>query len=65
MKVKYDADVDAVIITFRGTRIRDSDEVTPNVIVDFGEDGEVVRVEVLSASRVIDDVEQVTYEKRR
>jgi uncharacterized protein YuzE len=63
MKIKYDPDVDALTITFRDVRIEESDEITPNVIADFGEDGEVVGLEVLSASHVIEDVENVRFEK--
>lgn len=63
MKIKYDPDVDALTITFRNVRIEESDEITPNVIADFGEDGEVVGLEVLSASQVIENLDDVRYEK--
>ena len=33
---------------------RESDEVRPGVIADFGYDGGVVRFEVLNASKVVD-----------
>ena len=54
MKVEYDAQTDALTISLREARIRESDEVRPGVIVDFGDDGAVVRFEILDASKVVD-----------
>ena len=42
MKVEYDAHTDALTISLREARIRESDEVRPGVIVDFGDDGGVL-----------------------
>jgi uncharacterized protein YuzE len=61
MKVIYDRETDSLIITLRETPIRESDEVRPGVIADFGEDGGVVRFEVLRASRVVEDAERVQF----
>jgi uncharacterized protein YuzE len=61
MKVIYDRETDSLVITLRNTPIRESDEVRPGVIADFGEDGGVVRFEVLCASRVVEDAEQVQF----
>ena len=54
MKISYDAEVDALSITFREARIKESDEVRPGVIADFGYDGGVVGFEVLEASKVVE-----------
>lgn len=54
MKVTYDPETDTLTITLRPDRIRESDEVRPGVIVDYGHDGGVVRFEVLDASKVVD-----------
>ena len=63
MKVIYDRETDSLLITLRDAPIRESDEVRPGVIADFGEDGGVVRCkfEVLRASRVVEDAEQVQF----
>jgi uncharacterized protein YuzE len=61
MKVIYDRATDSLIITLREVPIRESDEVRPGVIADFGEDGGVVRFEVLRASRVVEDTERVQF----
>ena len=39
MKVTYDRETDSLVITLRDAPIRESDEVRPGVIADFGEDG--------------------------
>ena len=53
MKVVYDRETDTLMITLRDERIRESDEIRPGVIVDFGYDGGIVRLEVLRASTVV------------
>jgi uncharacterized protein YuzE len=50
MKVEYDKETDTLTITLRDARVKESDEVRPGVIADFGYDGEVVGFEVLDAS---------------
>ena len=61
MKVISDRETDSLLITLRDAPIQKSDEVRPGVIADFGEDGDVVRFEVLGASRVVEDAEQVQF----
>ena len=54
MKVEYGPHTDTLTIPLREARMRESDELRPGVIVDFGEDGTVVRFEILDASKVVD-----------
>jgi uncharacterized protein YuzE len=61
MKVEYDPQTDTLTITLRDTRIRESDEVRPGVIADFGYDGGVVRFEVLDASKVVDRTREMQF----
>ena len=61
MKVTYDRETDTLVIALREAPIEESDEVRPGVIADFGEDGGVVRFEVLRASRVVEDTERVQF----
>jgi uncharacterized protein YuzE len=61
MKVIYVRETDSLVITLRDAPIRESDEVRLGVIADFGEAGGVVRFEVLRASRVVEDAEQVQF----
>ena len=51
MKIMYDPETDSLTITLREERIKESDEVRPGIIADFGYDGEIVRFEILDASK--------------
>ena len=54
MKVEYDKETDTLTITLRDARVKESDEIRPGVIADFGYDGGVVGFEVLQASKVVE-----------
>jgi Protein of unknown function (DUF2283) len=43
LKVVYDHETNALVITLRDAPIRESDEVRPGVIAEFGEDAEQVQ----------------------
>jgi len=62
MKIIYDRETDTLTITLRDVKIRESDEIRPGVIADFGYDGEIVRFEILSASKVVTQPKAVAYE---
>ncbi len=62
MKIIYDRETDTLTIVLRDERIRESEEVRPGVIADFGYDGQVVRFEILSASKVVTQPKAVAYE---
>lgn len=55
MKLHYDRETDILTIALRDTDIRESDELRPGVIADLAADGRSVRLEILDASRRIDD----------
>jgi uncharacterized protein YuzE len=61
MKVEYDETTDTLTTSLRDARIRESDEVRPGVIADFGEDGGIVRFEVLDASRVVEHTREMRF----
>ena len=54
MKVEYDKETDTLTITLRDARVKESDEIRPGVIADFGYDGGVVGFEILQASKVVE-----------
>jgi uncharacterized protein YuzE len=62
MKVQYDARTDTLVIFLREAKIRESDEVRPGVVADFGEDGGLVRLEVMDASKVVDQTREMQFE---
>src|SRR5439155_1572206 len=46
MKAEYDKETDTLTITLRDARVKESDEIRPGVIADFGYDGGVVGFEI-------------------
>lgn len=61
MKVTYDQETDTMTITLREERIKESDEVRPGVIADFGYDGGIVRFEILGASKVVQNTREMQF----
>jgi uncharacterized protein YuzE len=61
MKVTYEPQTDSLTITLREARIKESDEVRPGVIADFGYEGEVVRFEILQASKVVENAREIQF----
>jgi uncharacterized protein YuzE len=61
MKIKYDKETDTLTISLREARVKESDEVRPGVIADFGFDGGVVSFEILSASRVVERTSEMQF----
>ena len=55
MKVTYDPQVDVLRIIFRNAPIEESDEDKPGVILDYDAEGNVVGLEVLNASRRVEN----------
>jgi uncharacterized protein YuzE len=61
MKVAYDRETDSLVITLREERIKESDEVRPGVIADFGYDGGIVRFEIMQASKVVQNAREMQF----
>lgn len=61
MKIAYDPETDSLTISLREERIKESDEVRPGVIADFGYDGGVVRFEILQASKVVQRTREIQF----
>ena len=61
MKVTYDPETDTMVISLSESAIEESDEVRPGVIADFDSAGDVVRFEVLSASRVVQNAREMHF----
>jgi uncharacterized protein YuzE len=51
MKIEYDPEVDALYVRLSESKIIESEQVQPGIILDFDETGKVVGVEVLSVSK--------------
>ena len=61
MKIMYDAEVDILRILFSNAPIEESDEEKPGMILDYDKDGNIVGLEVLNASKRIENPRSVEY----
>ena len=61
MKVVYDQEVDVLRIVFNNAAIEESDEEKPGVILDYDSDGNLVGLEVLEASKRIENPRALDY----
>jgi len=61
MKVTYDPKVDALRILLGSGEITESDEDKPGVIVDYDDHGNVVGMEILNASKRMEDPRSCEY----
>jgi uncharacterized protein YuzE len=55
MRVRVDHSADAVYLNLTDRAIKESEEVADGVIVDYDEEGRIVGVEILDASKRTDD----------
>jgi uncharacterized protein YuzE len=65
MKIVYDKETDTMIIALSEDKIKESDEVRPGVIADFGYENQIVRFEILSASKHITHPNSFAYELQK
>ena len=62
MRVIYDVGTDTLSIILSDQPVAESDEEKPGVILDFDAGGNVVSMEILDASRRVDQPRQIVYE---
>ena len=55
MKAKYDAEVDVLTITWHNTPIEESESISPEVILDYDQAGNIIGIEILNASGKIEN----------
>ena len=61
MKIKYDPEVDIIRITLKDVDIEESEEETEGIILDLDINGHVVGIEILQASKRIDNPQAIEY----
>ena len=54
MRMHYSQAADAIYIRLKEDRIYNTDEVTPDIIMDYDDKGNVIGIEILSASKKVD-----------
>jgi uncharacterized protein YuzE len=62
MKVKFDKEVDVLYIKLTDLPIAESDEDKPGIILDYAEDGTIVSIEILNASKKMQQPDKIEYE---
>ncbi|MDZ8262058.1 DUF2283 domain-containing protein [Nostoc sp. ChiQUE01b] len=61
MKITYDPEVDILRIILSDVPIEDSDEEKLGVILDYDQDGNIIGLEILDASKRIDNRHSLEY----
>lgn len=61
MKVTYDPEVDVLRIIFNNEAIEESETIKPGVVFDYDKDDNIVGMEILYASKRIEDPRSVEY----
>ena len=61
MRVTYDPEVDALSIILSEALVEESDEAKPGVILDYDAAGNVVGLEILNASKRVDNPKAMDY----
>jgi len=64
MKVIYDPETDTLDLIFREEAVAESDEVREGIIIDYGQDGRLVSIEVLNASEHVREPGTMVYEAK-
>jgi len=61
MKVKYDQEVDVLRIELSNRPVEESDDEKPGIILDYDKEGNVVSIEILNASRRMENPRSLEY----
>ena len=62
MKVKCSKEVDVLYLVFTDEKIMESDEGKPGIILDYDKNGSIVGIEILNASKQMENPAKVEYE---
>ncbi len=51
LRIRYDSVADAVYISLSDKKVDESEDVSPGIIIDYSEEGEIVGIEILNFSK--------------
>ena len=61
MKVKYEQEIDVLRIELSNRPVEESDEEKPGLILDYDKQGNVVSIEILNASKRMENPRSLEY----
>lgn len=61
MKVTYDPEVDALTIILSNVAVEESDEAKPGVTLDYDSEGNIIGLEILNTSKLVDNHKAIDY----
>jgi uncharacterized protein YuzE len=62
MKVKYNKEADVLYIMLTNDKVKESDEDKPGIVIDYAENGTIVGIEILQASKKLPHPMKLEYE---
>ncbi len=62
MKIKYHKETDVLYVSLNNLPVCESDEDKPGVIIDYSQEGKIVGIEVLQASKLTSQPLKLEYE---
>lgn len=63
MKVTYDPRTDTLSVILRdNTRVAESDEDKPGIVLDYDEEGNLVSLEILDASKRVTETRKIEFQ---
>ncbi len=61
MKITYDPEVDVLRILLSTAEVEESDEDKPGIILDYDRDGNLIGIEILDASKRMENPQALEY----
>ena len=61
MKVVYDPETDSLRVIFSNSPVEESDEEKPGIILDYDSQGNIVGLEILDASKRMENPRSLEY----
>ncbi|MDX8389300.1 MAG: DUF2283 domain-containing protein [Mariprofundaceae bacterium] len=62
MKAVYDSKTDTLVLKFKAGPVAESDEDKPGTILDYDAEGNIVSIEILDASKRVEEARSMQFE---
>lgn len=62
MKAVYDSKTDTLVLEFKAGPVAESDEDKPGIILDYDARGNIVSIEILDASKRVEEARSMQFE---